>query len=91
MASVQAAKRKLATVSLVNKYKALKEIDSGQTCVATARKYGVAKNTISYWVKKNNEIFEAVEQNNVSKRRKRIKGAKHEDLDTAMYKWLKTA
>ena len=38
MAAVQASKRRLATVTLVDKYKALKEIDEGQSCVATAKK-----------------------------------------------------
>ena len=36
-----------------------------QSCVATAKKYGVARNTVSHWLKKKTEIFEAVERNNV--------------------------
>ena len=75
MTAVQASKRKLATVTLVDKYKALKEIDRGQSCAATAKKYGVAKNTVSHWVKKKTEIHEAVERNNVSKKRKIMKSA----------------
>ena len=73
MATVQASKRRLATVTLVDKYKALKEIIEGQSCIATAKKYGVAKNTVSHWLKKKTEIFEAVERNDVSKKRKRMK------------------
>ena len=46
MAAVQTFKRRLAAVILVNKYKALKEIDEGQNCIATAKKYGVAKSTV---------------------------------------------
>ena len=91
MAAVQSWKRRLTCVTLVNKYKALKEIDAGQTCLSTAKKYGVAKNTVSHWVKKKNEIFEAVEGNNASKKRKRMKTATYEELDSAVYKWLKTA
>ena len=90
MAAVQASKQRLAIVSLVDKYKALKEIDRGQSCVATAKKYGVAKNAVSHWLKKKTKIFEAVERNSVSKKRKRIKTAKYEEWDSAMYKWLKT-
>ena len=48
MAAVQASKRKLATATLVDKYKALKEINRGQSCAAAAKKYGVAKNTVSH-------------------------------------------
>ena len=58
MAAVQSAKRKLVTVSLVDKYNVLKEIEGGKSCVDTAKKYGVAKNTISYWLKKKKEIIE---------------------------------
>ena len=35
------------------------------------------------------KIFEAVEENNVSKKRKRIKAAADEEADSPMYKWLK--
>ena len=38
-----------------------------------------------------NKIFEAVEENNVSKKRKRVKPATYEELDNATYKWLKSA
>ena len=91
MAAVQSSKQRLTCITLVNKYKALKEIDVGQTCISTAKKYGLAKNTVSHWVKKKNEIFEAVEGNNASKKRKRMKTATYEELDSAVYKWLKTA
>ena len=70
MAPVQSSKRRLAFLIIVNKYKTLKEIDAGQSCIATAKKYGVAKNTVSHWVKKKAEVFEAVEGNNASKKRK---------------------
>ena len=68
-------------MTLVDKYKALKEIDGGQSCAATAKKYVVAKNTVLHWLKKKTEIIEAVDRNNVSKR----------ELDSAMCKCLKTA
>ena len=83
---MQTSKRRLATLTLVHKYKALKEIDGGQSCTATAKKYGVAKNTVSHLLKKKAEIFETVEGNKVSKKRKRMKTATYEELDSAMYK-----
>ena len=91
MAAVQSSKRRLTCLTLVNKYNALKEIDAGQSCIATAKKYGVAKNTVSHWLKKKAEIFEIVERKNASKKRKRMKTATYEELDSAVYKWLKTA
>ena len=66
-------------------------MDAGQSCIATAKAYGVAKNTVSHWVKKKVEIFEAVEGNKASKKKKRMKTATYEELDSAVYKWLKTA
>ena len=68
MASVQSLKRRLSSTSLIDKYKALKEIKEGQSCIATSRKYGVAKNMISHWTKQKQKIFEAVKENNVSKK-----------------------
>ena len=91
MVAVQSSKRRLASLTIVNKYKALREIDAGQSCIAIAKKYGVAKTTVSLWVKKKAEIFEAVEGNNASKKRKGIKTATYEELDSAVYKLLKTA
>ena len=64
IAAVQTSKGRLAEVTLINKYKALREIDGGQSCIAAAKKFGVAKNSFTP-VKR---IFEAVEGNNVSKR-----------------------
>ena len=43
VAAVQKSIQRLAAVILVNKYKVLKEIDGGQSCIATVKKYGVAK------------------------------------------------
>ena len=92
MAAVQTSKRRCTTVTLVNKYNALKEIDGGQSCIATSKKYGVAKDTVSHWLKKKAEIFEAVEQKKMfQKKRKRMKTATYKELDSAIYKWLKTA
>ena len=91
MAVIQASKRRLATVTLVDKYKALKEIDGRHSCIATAKKYVVAKYTFLHLLKKKTEIFEAVERSNVSKKRKRVKSGTYEELDSAVYKKLKTA
>ena len=49
------------------------------------------KNAVSHRLKKKAEIFETVEESNVSKKSKRMKAAICDELDTAMYKWLKNA
>ena len=81
----------LDIVTLVNKYKAFKQIDGGQSCIATTKKYGVAKNTILHWLKKKPGTLEGVEGKNVLKKRKRIKTSIHEELNSVTYKWLKAA
>ena len=53
--------------------------------IATAKKCGVAKNTVSHWLKKV-KIFKAVEGNNISKKRKRMKTGTYQKLDSAKYK-----
>ena len=72
MASVRSLKRGLSSTSLIDKYKALKEIEEGQSCIATSRKYGVAKNTISHRIRQKQKIFEAAEENNVSKKKEAV-------------------
>ena len=67
-AAVQTCKQRFATVTIVNEYQALKEIDGGQIIIATAKKYGVAKITVLQWFKKKAEIFEPAEGKIVSKK-----------------------
>ena len=55
MASVRSLKKRLSSTSLIDKYNALKEIKEGQSCIATSRKYGVAQNTISHWIKQKKD------------------------------------
>ena len=57
MASVRSLIRRLSSTSLIDKYKALKEIEEGQSCIATSRKHGVAENTISHWIKQNKRFL----------------------------------
>ena len=54
--------------------------------MATSRKYSVTKNTILQWLKNKSKIFQAVEKNNVYKKRNRMKTATYEEVDSAKYK-----
>ena len=40
---VQIFKWRIATVTIINNHKGLKEIDRSQNCIATAKKHGAAK------------------------------------------------
>ena len=50
--------------------------------------YGVAKNTISHWLKKKQDIYREIEENNAGTKRKRMKSATYKKLDKAIYKWF---
>ena len=50
----------------------------------------MTKNTVSHRLKKKDEIFDAVKGNNASIKRKRVKTAIYEQLDSVLCKWLKT-
>lgn len=52
----------------------------GQSFIATSKKYRVAKNAVSYWLKNKSKIFEPVEENNVSKKLKLIKTATYKEV-----------
>ena len=80
MTVVHVSERKLSTTSLNDKYKPWKEIKGGPNIIATSKKYRVAKNTISYWLKNKRKIFEGIEENNVSKKLKIIKTASYEEV-----------
>ena len=71
-------------------YRASKDINRVQSCIATAKKYRVTKNTVSHRLKKKAEIFDTVKGNNASIKRKRVKTATYEQLDSVLCKWLKT-
>ena len=66
LAVVQTSKRGLAAVTPINKYKILKEINVAWSCIATAKKHVVNKNTVLHWLKKKAKIFKAAEGNNLS-------------------------
>ena len=70
MAAVQSLKRRLACLAIVNKYKALKEIDAGQSCIASATKHGVGKNTVSHWVKRKLKYLKQLKETMILEREK---------------------
>ena len=65
MASVQSAKRKLQSKSLVEKYNALKEIEEGNSCISIAKKVWCRKEHNITLVEKETtqDIYRAIEEN----------------------------
>ena len=48
--------------NLNEKYKALRDLESGLSNKEVAAKYGAPKNTVSTWVKNKAKLFTALEQ-----------------------------
>ena len=84
-------KRKLNSTPITKKYAILKEIDKGKSLSSVALEHGMAKQTVSNWVKQKKKIYEAVDSNSSTKKRYRFKPSTYEYLDDACYKWLVNA
>lgn len=89
MATV-AAKRKLSTKSIKEKYAALKEVEGGSSKSQVAMKYCVPKNTLSTWIKNKERIFESMKTQGNKTKRMRLKEGTFEKLDELIFKWLLT-
>lgn len=88
MAELEGKKRR-GSKSILEKYKILKEVEQGTSCSAIARKYGIAKQTLSNWIKDKYKIFATVDANNTTAvKRKRFRQSPHHNVDQACYKWL---
>ena len=61
MTGMQSSKHRLVCITLANKDKVLEEFDVGQSCLAAAKIYSLAKSTFLHCLKRNAEIFEAFE------------------------------
>ena len=84
-------KRKLASKTITEKYKILKEIDKGNSFAFVAKKYNIPKQMLSNWLKKKKQIYESVDSNSTTKKRQRFRGSPYESIDEACYKWLATS
>ena len=87
MSKAAGCKRKLKTRTISEKYKILKELDKGESCACIAKKYNIAKQTLSGWLKEKARIYSEVEKNKTSEKRLRMRGSSYEDMD----KWLLNA
>ena len=82
MTVVHVSKRKFPSTSLNDKYESLKKIERGQSFIVKSKKSHLAKTTVSYWLKNKSKLFQAVEENNLSKKLKIIKIATDDNMDS---------
>ena len=78
-------------LSLVEKYKAITELESGTKPSKVAEKYGVPRNTISTWLLPENKekIKSAFHFGEVGTKRKNIRVGQNENLEKALSDWFK--
>ena len=76
-------KCKLHTRIITEKYKILKEIDKGETCIAISRKHEFPKQMLSGWIIEKSKIYDEVEKNRTTEKRQRMRSAASEDLGKA--------
>ena len=79
MSKAAGCKRKLKTRTISEKYKILKELDKGESCACVAKKYDIAKQTLSGWLKEKARIYSEVEKNNTSEKKLRMRGSSMRD------------
>ena len=87
-----ATKRKLNLKSIEDKYNALCAVEKGvKSKSVIAKEYGVPSNTLSTWLKNAEKIKKAYESECFGASRKKMRLAKHEDVEKALYQWLLAA
>lgn len=82
-------KRTLKTLSLDEKFKLIKEVESGSKKKDVAVKYGVPASTVSTILKNKETIVTAIENGGVSGSSKRLKKPTYENVDKAVLEWFK--
>ena len=85
-------KRKLTCKSIEEKYNALCEVEKGsRSKTQIAADFGVPQNTLSTWIKSAEKIKKAYENSSFGTGRKKMRLAKHEDVEKALYVWILAA
>lgn len=84
-------KRTLKTLSVDEKFKLIKEVESGARNKDVAVKYGIPANTVSTILKNKHSIILAVQSGIVSGSIKRLKKPTYENIDKAVLEWFKSA
>ena len=91
ISKVAGCKKKLKTRTITEKYKILKEVDKGESSAFISKKYDIAKQALSGWLKGKINIYSEVEKNKTSVKSVRMRLFPYEDLEKAYYMWLLNA
>ncbi|XP_065647138.1 tigger transposable element-derived protein 4-like [Hydra vulgaris] len=81
-------KRKLTNKSIIEKCKALKDLETGMSNKEVAKKYGVPRNTLSTWIKNKTKLLTSLEKNGTKSKRKKLRSGNFKNVDKAIYMWF---
>ncbi|KAI5099209.1 hypothetical protein C0J45_11348 [Silurus meridionalis] len=81
-------KRKLDNQSIEKKYEIILQLEKGKKPADLSRQHGIPANTISGWKKKTGVIKETYEKSVFDPSRKKLRVAKHKDLEDAVFQWF---
>ncbi|XP_046348430.1 uncharacterized protein LOC124129002 isoform X2 [Haliotis rufescens] len=85
-------KRKNNVRTIETKYFALLEVDKGEKSKSQiAREVGIPSSTLSSWIKDSDRVKTAYLDSDFVPTRKRMRSAKYEDVDSALYQWYRNA
>lgn len=83
------SKRKQTSLDVLSKHQILTEVDRGVLSKkAIAEKYKIPKSTLSTILKNREKIEEAIASGSVNSRAKRLRTAKHEDIESRLLTWF---
>ena len=70
------------------KCKAIKDLEQGMSNKDVTNKSGVPRNTVSTWFKNKEKLLSSLEKGRSNLKRKKLRTAKFEDVDKAVYLWF---
>lgn len=84
-----ATKTKRTDVTISKKIEAIQQVEERKKSKSQiAKDFGIPPSTLSTWIKCSDKIKQAVEEGKNVKGRKRIRGAKHADVENELFEWL---
>ena len=83
------AKRPRIVATLEDKFKALNDLEQGESRMDVMKKYGVKKSTLGDWIKNKEDILRRFKSNSKNTKKKIEKACKWPNVDEALCKWFK--
>ena len=86
-----ASTKKKTVLTIREKYLALEDLEKGLTKKNITEKFSVPQNTLTYWIKRKEDIISKYESGQFGAKRQKLSFGKHDSVDIAVYKWFMKA